>query len=257
MCIRDSNYFFVALLVLLAIADGCFHLAHQGVIDLPLAQGLRVALDVILLVMVVIGGRVIPMFTNNGVPGAMAMRKSALERMAPGTVLLVLAADLLPAPDWAIAAVAVLAAATHAARLWLWQPWTTLRTPMVWILHAAYGWIVVAFVLRALAAAGWVADPLATHALTMGAIGSMTLGMMARTARGHTGRPLQADAFDLLMFVAIQVAVLLRVFGPLAQPAAYRGWIIAGGAMWSVAFALYAIRYGRLLVRPRPDGKPG
>jgi hypothetical protein len=93
-----------------------------------------------------------------------------------------------------------LAAVAHAARLYLWQPWRTYATPLVWVLHAAYGWIVVYLVLRALAALGLLAEPLAMHALTIGAIGGMTIGMMVRTARGHTGRPLLADRFELAVF---------------------------------------------------------
>ena len=128
---------------------------------------------------------------------------------------------------------------------------------MVWILHVACGWIAVHLLLRALAAAGVVAEPLATHALTLGGIGGLTLGMMTRTARGHTGRPLQADRFEVAMFVLVQMAVVARVIGPLLLPAAYSACVIGAAIFWSAAFALYAIRYWPILTRPRIDGKPG
>jgi uncharacterized protein involved in response to NO len=197
------------------------------------------------------------MFTNNGIPGTQAARRPVVERVALGSLLVLLATDLLPFPPIAVAAIALVAAAAHAARLALWQPWRTLHTPLVWVLHAAYAWIVVYLMLRALAALGLVPEPLAVHALTLGVIGGMTIGMMTRTARGHTGRPLVADGFEVACFLLVQCAALLRVFGPLLVPEAYVATVIGSGACWSAAFALYAIRYWPVLTRPRLDGKPG
>ena len=156
-----------------------------------------------------------------------------------------------------IVTVALVAAVAHAVRLSLWQPWRTATTPMVWVLHAAYAWIVVYLVLRALATLGLVAEPLALHALTMGAIGSMTIGMMTRTARGHTGRPLLADRYEVTCYVLVQSAALIRVFGGMIVPDAYLIMVSASGICWSLAFALYAIRYWPVLSRARLDGKPG
>ena len=102
--------------------------------------------------------------------------------------------------------VALAAAIAHAARLWLWQPWRTVRTPLVWVLHGAYAWIVIHLALRALAAAGVVGESLAWHALTLGAIGGLTIGMMTRTAKGHTGRPLVADGFEVAAYGLVMAA---------------------------------------------------
>ncbi len=203
------------------------------------------------------GGRVIPMFTNNGIPGVQATRRPWLEKLALGSVLALLGADVVQAPAGVIAAIAVVAALAHAARLWLWQPWRTLRTPLVWVLHAAYAWIVVYLVLRAAAALGLVAEALAVHALTVGGIGGMTIGMMTRTARGHTGRPLVADRFEVACFVLVQCAALARVVGPLLVPGAYLSTVVLSGVLWSAAFAVYTVRYWPVLSRERLDGKPG
>ena len=88
-----------------------------------------------------------------------------------------------------------------AVRLYLWQPWRTFATPLVWVLHAAYAWIVAHLALRGLSELGLISGSLATHALTIGAIGGLTIGMMTRTARGHTARPLQADGFDIASYL--------------------------------------------------------
>ena len=142
-------------------------------------------------------------------------------------------------------------------RLWLWQPWRTLGTPIVWVLHLAYLWIVIHLVLRGLAGLGLVGDLFAVHALTIGAIGGMTIGMMTRTARGHTGRPLVADGVEVACYVLVAFAAAVRVFGGMLLPDAYVATVVVSGLCWSAAFALYAVRYWPVLSRPRLDGKPG
>jgi len=251
------NYFFIVLLALLGVAVVTFHLAHAGAIAWPERASLQVGLDLVLFIMAVMGGRVIPMFTNNGVPGARATRHPVVEKMALGGVLLLVGADLLPAPSGVIAVLALVVASAHAARLWLWQPWRTLRTPMVWVLHVAYGWIVVYLVLRGLAAAGWTSELFAVHALTIGAIGGMTIGMMTRTARGHTGRPLVPDRFEVTCYVLVAVAAVIRVFGGMLVPEAYLATVVVSGLCWSGAFAIYTVRYWPVLSRHRLDGKAG
>ncbi len=254
---NHRNLVFVILLSLMGVLSLALHLSAQGLLVLPMQSSLQMGLDVVLLVIVVISGRVVPMFTNNGAPGAGASRHRALEIAAPATVVLLLVADLLQWQGMPLAALGLLAAMVHAWRLFLWRPWRTLRTPLLWILHAAYGWIVLHLALRGMASLGWVAPTLATHALTVGAIGGMTIGMMTRTARGHTGRPLKAGTTETAMFLLIQLAALVRVFGGMVAPAHYLAAVQTSGLFWSAAFGLYAFSYWNVLTRPRLDGKPG
>ena len=251
------NYFFVGLLVLMGVLILAVHLALRERFEISPGLGLQLALDVVLFIIVVVGGRVIPMFTNNGVPGTNATRHALVEKFALGTVILLFAADLLQLPQTVIAMIALAGGLAHGVRLYLWKPWRTLATPLVWILHAAYAWIVVHLALRGLFALQLLTGSYATHALTVGAIGGLTLGMMIRTARGHTGRPLAADGFELTMFLLIQVAAVVRVFGGIASPGLYRPSVQLSALLWAAAFGLYAIRYWPVLTRPRLDGKPG
>jgi uncharacterized protein involved in response to NO len=251
------NYFFVGLLVLLGLATFAVHMARLGVVAWPARASLQVALDAILFIIAVMAGRVVPMFTNNGVPGARAVRHPLVEKAALGGVLLLILADLLQVDAAWIGVVAIVVAFAHAARLWLWQPWRTRSTPLVWVLHVAYAWIVVYLVLHALAAWGVVAAPLAVHALTIGTIGGMTIGMMTRTARGHSGRPLVADAVEVTCYALIALAAAIRVFGGIALPEFYRATVVLSGLCWSAGFALFTVRYWPILTRPRLDGKPG
>lgn len=251
------NYFFIALLVVLGAVNLCFYLAKDDVLDVPVGVGLQIALDLILFVMAVMAGRVIPMFTANAIPGTDPRRHPWLDRAALGAILLLVAADAIDAPEELMALVAALAALLHGARFLLWRPWRTLGKPLVWILHASYGWIVLHLALRAIAELGLIMPSLATHALTVGAIGGLTLGMMTRTSRGHTGRPLEPGPAEIAAFALLQLAAAVRVLVPLFEPQLYLDALIASGALWSLAFAVFVAVYGPILTRPRADGRPG
>ena len=251
------NYFFIGLLLLMSVLTLALHLALQGRFELSPRLILQLALDVVLFIMVTMGGRVIPMFTNNGVTGANATRNVFVEKFSLGTVIILFTADLLQLSPIIIAVITLIGALAHGVRLALWKPWRTLATPLVWILHAAYAWIVTHLALRGLSALELLPGSYATHALTVGAIGGLTLGMMTRTARGHTARPLVADGFELTMFLLIQVAAVVRVFGGIASLGLYMESIQLSALLWAAAFGLYAVRYWPVLTRPRLDGKPG
>jgi uncharacterized protein involved in response to NO len=251
------NYFFVALLALMSVAVLAFHLARLDVLPIPGAAAIQLALDIILFIMAVMGGRVIPMFTNNAVPGAGAERIDAVEKIALGSLLVLMAADVLNLGGVLLAILAALAAMAHVTRWALWRPWKTLRAPLVWILHAGYLWLALHLALRAAAALGWIGSSPATHALTAGAIGSLVIGMITRTALGHTGRPLRAGRAEFACYVLITLAAVVRVFVPLAAPQELVNAVLCSALFWSAGFGLYAVRYWPILTRPRLDGLPG
>ena len=242
------NLFFVVLVLVFGFASASFHAWPR--------YALTVGLDVVMFVMAVVAGRVVPMFTNNGVPGAGARRVHWLEVVALGSVLLLLAADALQLKA-IVGVVALLAALAHGARLALWAPLRTRRHPIVWILHLSYAWIVAHLVLRGLAELGWVSPVAATHALTVGAIGGLTLGMMTRTARGHTARPLTVGRAEVIAYVLVHAAALIRVLVPLIAPQFYAAGILISAALWSAAFGVFSVVYYPVLTRPRLDGRPG
>jgi uncharacterized protein involved in response to NO len=252
------NYFFVALLVGLAAADTVFTLSVTGHIALAPQWALRIGLDLMLFIVAVMAGRVVPMFTNNAVPGARASRHPRLEQAVLGSLLALVAVDLVPQASAALpATLLVFAAVAHAARWWRWQPWQTRGTPILWVLHLAYAWVPLHLLLRAAAAFDWVPPSTATHALTTGVIGGLVIGMVTRTARGHTGRPLRADRADVAAYALVAAAALARVLGPWLAPVAAPQWIVAAALLWSAGFGLYAVHYWPVLSRPRLDGRPG
>ena len=253
---NTRNYFFTALLAALGALAAAAALSSANALPFPPQRALGLALGVVLLILVVMGGRVIPMFTNSGVPGAGAARHALIERLAPASIIALIACDLLSLPATPSAFAALLGALVHGARLCLWRTWRTVKVPLVWILHAGYAWLVVHLALRAAADFAWMAGSFAVHALTVGAIGGLTIGMMTRVARGHTGRSLVAGRSETMMFILVQLAAVARVFCAM-HPPWYMPSIMLSGVLWGAAFVLYALRYWTVLTRPRVDGKFG
>ena len=251
------NYFFVAVLVCIGLAALYVHVTQILGWQTPAWLGIRVGLDLVLLIMTIMAGRVIPMFTANAIPGAGSRRHPLIERAAVGVVLLLAVLDAIQVEGPWLVTVLSVAALVHAVRWWLWAPRKTLRTPLVWVLHAAYAWIPIHLALRAASLLQQVASPLAVHALTVGAIGGLTIGMMTRTAKGHTGRALQADASDTICYLLILAAAVVRVFAPMLLPSSYAACVLISAGLWSGGFGLYAIRYWGPLTYARIDGNPG
>lgn len=251
------NYFFVGLLALFSVAAAVVHLSQLGLIQAPAWLGLQTALDMVLFIIAVMSGRVVPMFTNNGVPGAVATRNPNADKVALGSILVLLGLDAVGIRGWPVAAIAIVGCLTHAWRWLLWQPWKTLSVPLVWVLHLAYAWIPVHLILRALGELGRVNPSVAIHALTVGAVGGLIIGMMTRTAKGHTGRPLRADRYETTCYVLVAASAAVRVLVPLLAPAQTIHAVLVSAVLWSAGFGLYAVRYWPILSRPRIDGRPG
>jgi uncharacterized protein involved in response to NO len=252
------NYFFVALLGVMTLASLAVHAAEWMQWGWPGWAALQVGLDVLLFMLCVMAGRVVPMFTNNGVPGAGAARHPWIERLALGGVLALMLADVLQLHQaWIYGLLAAVALVAHTVRLLLWRPWRVRRNPLVWVLHLGYAWIPLHFALRALAAMGVAAPSLATHALTAGALGTIVIGMMTRTSRGHTARPLRADAFDVASYLLVTCGAAVRVLVPLWVPEWTVPATLASAFAWAAGFALFAAHYAPFLARARLDGQPG
>jgi len=245
---RNRNWFFIVLVLAIGAASAAFNAWPR--------LALSVGMDLVLFIIAVMAGRVVPAFTNNAVPGAGARRIQWVEYGALGSVLFLLLFDLSNF-EKAASIAALGAAALHGARLALWAPLKTRSNPILWILHLSYAWIVVHLALRGCAGFGLAPAALATHALTVGAIGGLTLGMMTRTARGHTARPLKAGRAEIAAYLLVQGAAIARVLLPLALPSAYAAAIGLSAALWSAAFAVFVVAYFPILTRPRLDGQPG
>ena len=247
---NSRNYFIVALLGALGALNLAFHAGHGLAV-------LKPALYLVLVLVAVMGGRVIPAFTGNGLPKAKVRRQPGVDRAAIAFTLAAFAADALAAPAWLVAALAAVAAAAHAVRLAGWDPLATRAKPILWILHLSYAWFPAGFALLALGALGIVPPGAATHAFAAGAMGGVIIGMITRTALGHTGRPLATGRAETAAYVLVHAAVAVRVVAALFPAFMHLELLGASGVLWAVAFLVYAASYAPRLWKPRLDGKPG
>ncbi len=250
------NYGFVALLTVAALANLALHLRAAGLYAVP-PRGAAVMVDAVMLLMLIVGGRIIPQFTGN------RLRRDAdrSPRLAWASLLLasgLLAADVVGLHADLAGWLALAAGAAVLLRMRGWLTGPALRVPMLWILHAGWAWIGVALVLRGLVGkVPLVAPTLSTHALTAGAIGALTLGMLARVSLGHTGRLIRAGRLVAVAFVLVILAALVRVLAPLLAPGAAQLTHGVAGTAWALAMALYLWHYAPILVTPRADGRAG
>jgi uncharacterized protein involved in response to NO len=256
--VRERNRNTPLLLVLLAlwVCQAVFQWAAWHDDAWTARQAVLAAIDVILVLVTVIGGRIVPSFTATALRlGGSTHLPRARRGLTPVVVSLmiaVVATDLLvPGSRWA-GVMAALAAIAQAYRFAQWQSLRTLRMPIVWILHLAYAWLPIGLALKAWslldgadAAAHWL------HALTVGAIATMIVAVMTRTSLGHTGRPLVLHRLTVVAYVLLALATLVRVVGPALPGVSYITTIVVSAGLWASAFTLFLGVYGPILTRPR------
>jgi uncharacterized protein involved in response to NO len=244
----------------LLVANG---LMHGEALDLGAfaATGWRLAISIATLLIALIGGRIVPSFTRNWLakrPGeAMPVPFGRLDRVALGATVVALAAWAALPGTGAAAALAAIAAALNAVRLYRWRGYRSLPDPLVLILHVGYAWVPLGLGLLALAqGTNLLPESAAVHALTAGAIGIMTLAVMTRATRGHTGRELRADPGTTAVYVLVTIAAMARIAASMWLEG-YNLLIWIAGAAWIAAFGSFLAVYGPMLFRRRIDGRPG
>ena len=253
---EKQNLIFLPLLAVLWSADLLVHADVLGLAPNLARKGVFLGLDVIILVIVIMGGRVIPFFTERAL-SVVLKRWRIVEWLSPVSVILFLVAELFRPDSITSASLAALAACANGARLAGWYTPRYWRVPLLWVLHLGYGWIILGFYLKAGTALGLVPPQFTIHAFTVGGIGVLTLGMMARVSLGHTGRPLKVGAAMTTAFVLINLAAVGRGLLPPFFPQFFSQLIVASGVFWIAAFTIFIIVYTPILIQPRVDGRPG
>jgi uncharacterized protein involved in response to NO len=247
---NKRNAFLILILLFFAGLDIAFYagvLAGNGVVPTHALIG---AVDLLMVLMLAIGGRVIPFFTGRKLAGHTMWVNKYLIFAVNGGGALVLLCGLCGAPSHPRGVLMIAVALLAFARLIGWRGWRTWREPMLWVLHLGYLWLAIGLAVRGLALLGVYAMPEidTLHGITVGALGTLSLGMMARVAQGHSGVPIESSAALTIMFLLPGVAAILRL--GFNQPS---GWVWAALA-WFVAYAIYLFAIGPLLVRGRAAG---
>jgi len=236
----------LAALALLFAGDVLVHLQALEVADTA-ALGNRLALATLLALIALVGGRIIPSFTRNWLVrakpgGALPAPTGRLDLACLVAILAGLAAWVAAPGTATAAALEIVAGAAAALRLSRWRGLATLREPLLVVLHAGYAWLALGLVLLGLGGL-WPALPAgaALHALGVGAVGTMTLGVMTRATLGHSGRALAAGAGTSAIYALVTIGAALRVLAPFTAQALILTSL--AGAAWSAAFLLFAILY--------------
>ena len=259
---NHRNLGLVAILALLLVANLLSHLGLWWLGPVWTLTGERLALFLIVLLMVIIGGRITPAFTRNwlkrrgGDPGRIRSH-SFIDVISILLVASVALAALIGLHATWVSGLALLAGLANALRLIGWSGWLGRSDPLIWVLHLGYAWVVIGLLIKG---AGLFTDTIPDsawlHALGAGAMGTLILGVMTRVALGHTGRELKLPAFGWLIYAAITISALLRVVTAL-------GWmdgrwpLMLSSAFWVIAFGLFLVLYWPILSRSRVDGRQG
>ena len=246
----------LALVLLLAAANIGFHAELLSTGTAVVSS--RVAVAALIGLIMLIGGRIVPSFTHTWLLRMGAVRLPAPFNSFDVTTLGTSGAALLAwivRPDAGLTgALFLLAAALQGARLWRWAGIGTWREPLVLILHIGYAFVPLGFLLGAVCifAPGAFSGTAALHTWTVGAIGIMTLAVMTRATRGHTGRPLSASRQTVVIYAAIVSAAVLRIAAGAVQQDSATLTELAGVA-WIAAFGLFLVEYAPMLLGSRPE----
>src|SRR5262245_39283039 len=254
---ESRNLLFLPLLAALWTANVFVHAELLGLAPNLARNGIFLGLDLVVLLIVIMGGRVIPFFTERALPGVVMKRWSIIEWLSPLSVLLFLMADFLFPDSLLSGSLATLAACANGIRLASWYTHRYWRVPLLWVLHLGYGWIVAGFFLKVGAALGVVPPQFTVHAFTVGGIGVLTLGMMARVALGHTARSLSVGAAMVVAFGLVNLSAVTRGLLPILLPEWFSPLIFLSGVLWIAGFVIFIVIYTPILTQPRIDGRPG
>lgn len=256
---QTRNYPIIAVLSLMIGADVLVLCGLALGDDSLQRRGVLAGLWLVAALMAIIGGRVIPFFTQRGLGHTEAVKPwlwlDVALLVATGLIAVLYAAGVALQQNVFLGLLFLAIAAGHLVRLGRWYDAGIWRVPLLWSLHLAMLWLVIAMAGLALWHFGWLnSSSSSSHALSVGSMSGLILAMIARVTLGHTGRPLQLPSGILAAFVLFNLGAAARVF--LASEWPVTGlWVAA--VCWTLAFALYAWRYAPMLVAARVDGHPG
>lgn len=250
------NMAFLLILGLLTLANLLMHLDALRLQNTSVL-GIQLGLGLVILVIVIMGGRVIPFFTRNPLPGMELRQWRWLEAVSVGGVILLLISELMFGASSSIALFSIVVGLLHLLRLSGWYDKRIWSRPIIWVLHLAYASIALGFCFKGLAMLGLVPVSTAVHAFAYGGIGLITLGMMARVSLGHTGRVLALPITTVWGIRLLVVGTLCRLAATFISTEVGTALLFISAACWVIAFAAFAKDYAPMLIRPRIDGRPG
>lgn len=250
----SHNFMIVATVALLGLTDAAFH--YEALVLGYAYYSTHAAVAIILMLVILIGGRLVPNFSRNWLRnrGAATLPPAfnRFDAITTGASLVALIAWAALPLATATAVLLLVAGGFNAVRVARWQGWRTTAEPLLAVLHIGYATVPLGFFLVGYALlVPSTLDPVAAlHCWLVGTFGTMTLAVMTRAARGHTGRPLTANRRDVITYALVLAGATARIAAPFADGGFHLALDIAG-SLWILAFLGYAACYAPLLL-----GKP-
>ncbi|SFC43627.1 NnrS family protein [Pseudoalteromonas denitrificans] len=261
---NQRNLLFIPLLTIMLVLNLSILLSGK-LGEILLAKHLmNTAVLVFTMLVTLLGGRVIPFFTRNGLKnvGLEVKNNNAPTWVEVITPILTFISVLAFFGDYFvdlgrfIAGLFSLCAILQLIRLVYWQGYKTFRVPLLWSLHLSYFMLPVGLFVMALSFYNsqlLFSDAL--HLITIGTMALMILAMMSRVSLGHTGRPLHIDSIIAWAYMCIFMAGVVRVSLPLFGEHQI-AWVMSG-LLWSFGFGIFVFRYTPILLKARVDGAIG
>jgi uncharacterized protein involved in response to NO len=179
--------------------------------------GIRIGVGALIALITLVGGRIVPSFTRNWLvrnnPGRLPQPFSRFDAATIAASALALICWIALPQFTASGILLILAGVLQAVRHMRWAGDRTLADRLVLVLHVAYGFVPIGFLLMG-ASVLWpavVPTSAGFHAWMAGAVGLMTLAVMTRASLGHTGQELAASLPTQAIYLCAFIAALARI----------------------------------------------
>jgi uncharacterized protein involved in response to NO len=254
---NTRNYPILGILTVLFLSNFGFHLANSTMLTASLITFIQFAILIIVVLETVISGRIIPGFTSNAVIRSTPIINENLNKFNIAITLLAIGSWGLQVTGPISASLSFVASVAQGWRLCGWKPWKVVAHPLLWILHLACAWIPIGFIFLGLAELGVGTYCTAFHSFGIGSMASLIIRMITRTALGHTGRLLNINNNEIMMYLLIQSGAFTRICANILHNAYRNILLLIAGVLWGMSFLLYLIVYTPYLRKVRLDGREG
>lgn len=255
---NKRNYFLPVMLMVFAIFNLCSHLSALDIVAIDENNFFIAALLFVVMLMNVIGGRVAPSFLKNKYPDVQQFTHKAILPISMISIVVTMVSIIFSAPAVIIGASSLVAATAILIRVIGWKGWVARKDPLMIILHIGVLWISLGFFLMSYANFyddGYMV--LSYHAFSIGAAGSLTLGVMTRALIGHSGMPMNNEGMITFYFMLINIAAISRILAPVLFIDYYSEFLFISGVCWVLAYLMFLVRALPVVIKPRADGQPG
>lgn len=250
------NFVFLPVMIGMSIANLLMHLEWLGYSTSTFDIGKRLVINLVITLIIILGGRIIPAFTTNALRKKnevdLPRQSEILTKLAILTAVTMILADLLMPESTLAGVLAALVGFVNLLRYLGWRMSKTFDSPILWVLFMGFGFLILGLFVQSYAILGGTIDRnVADHLLMIGGAGGMTIAVMSRAGLGHTGRAIHAPWQIVCAYVLIALSAILRATAPVFFGEYYLTLISTAGCLWSLAFVLFSWVFWPVLTSPR------